>query len=158
MVSRDSYTDEVGRHADLIVPAVPTHRFRALDPERFAGKILVDAMNHWETVDGANDELERAGGRLEHRRPGPLPVGARRQEPRPARLPRAGRAPPAARRAGRIAVGAAGADRVAVRRVMRLVDRRGFDAVDGGRQVLEPDGSPYAVTYTAGELSRLVSR
>ncbi len=61
----------------------------------------------------------------------------------------------------RIAVGAAGADRLAVRRVMRLIDRLGFDPVDAGPLengvVLEPDGSPFAVTYTAEELSALVA-
>ena len=36
-------TDEVVRHADLIVLAVPTHRFRELPRDLFAGKILIDA-------------------------------------------------------------------------------------------------------------------
>jgi len=46
--------------------------------------------------------------------------------------------------------------------VMRLIDRLGFDAVDAGRLenglVLEPDGSPFAVTYGADELSNLIAR
>jgi predicted dinucleotide-binding enzyme len=45
---------------------------------------------------------------------------------------------------------------------MRLVDRIGFDPVDVGPLenglALEPDGSPFAATHTADELSRLVSR
>ena len=61
----------------------------------------------------------------------------------------------------RIALGAAGDDRLAVRAVMRLIDRIGFDPVDAGPlangQALEPDGSPFAITYDADELSRLVS-
>ena len=44
---------------------------------------------------------------------------------------------------------------------MQLIDRLGFDAVDAGPLeaglALEPDGSPYAVTYSADELSELVS-
>ena len=44
---------------------------------------------------------------------------------------------------------------------MRLLDRLGFDPVDAGplkRGVaLEPDGSPIAATYTADQLSNLVS-
>ena len=44
---------------------------------------------------------------------------------------------------------------------MRLVDRLGFDPVDAGPLrkgvVLEPDGSPIATTYSAAELSQLVS-
>jgi predicted dinucleotide-binding enzyme len=62
----------------------------------------------------------------------------------------------------RIPIGAAGDDRLAVRQVMRLLDRLGFDPVDAGplkRGVaLEPDGSPIAATYTADQLSNLVSR
>ena len=62
----------------------------------------------------------------------------------------------------RIAIGAAGDDRLAVRKVMRLLDRLGFDPVDAGPLknglALEPDGSPIAATYSADQLSKLVSR
>ena len=55
--ARATTTDEVVRHADVIVLAVPTHRFRELSRDRFAGKILIDAMNYWEPVDGDDPEL-----------------------------------------------------------------------------------------------------
>jgi predicted dinucleotide-binding enzyme len=62
----------------------------------------------------------------------------------------------------RIAIGAAGNDRFAVKIVMRLLDRLGFDPVDAGPlkngSALEPDGSPIAATYSADELSNLVTR
>ena len=62
----------------------------------------------------------------------------------------------------RIAIGAAGDDRLAVRKVMRLLDRLGFDPVDAGPLknglALEPDGSPVAITYSAHQLSKLVAR
>ena len=62
----------------------------------------------------------------------------------------------------RIAIGAAGDDRLAVRTVMRLLDRLGFDPVDAGPLnnglALEPDGSPIVATYSADQLSKLVSR
>ena len=45
---------------------------------------------------------------------------------------------------------------------MRLLDRLGFDPVDAGPLknglALEPDGSPIATTYSADQLSKLVSR
>src|SRR5919106_1542385 len=41
--ARAAITREVVRHADLIVLAVPTHRFRELPRDLFAGKILIDA-------------------------------------------------------------------------------------------------------------------
>src|SRR5258706_14229103 len=53
-------TDEVVRHADIIALAVPTHRFRELPSDLFAGKILIDAMNYWEPVDGVDQELAAA--------------------------------------------------------------------------------------------------
>ena len=53
-------TEEVVKHADMIVLAVPTHRFRELPPDLFAGKILIDAMNYWEPIDGIDDELASA--------------------------------------------------------------------------------------------------
>jgi len=53
-------TDDVVRHGDLIVLAVPMHRFRELPGDLFAGKILVDAMNYWEEIDGIDDDLAKA--------------------------------------------------------------------------------------------------
>jgi predicted dinucleotide-binding enzyme len=55
--ARTATTEEVVRHADIVVLAVPTHRFRELPRDLFAGKILVDAMNYWEPVDGDDPEL-----------------------------------------------------------------------------------------------------
>jgi 8-hydroxy-5-deazaflavin:NADPH oxidoreductase len=155
-------TDEAVRHADVIVLAVPTHRFRELPRDMFAGKILIDAMNYWEPVDGVDDELAAAPAGTS------MVVQERFTSARVVKslnqlgyheldeLRRSKRAP------NRIAVGAAGDDRVAVRAVMRLIDRLGFDAVDAGPlangKALEPDRSPFAITYSADELSKLVSR
>ena len=45
--------------------------------------------------------------------------------------------------------------------LLRLVDRLGFDAVDAGPlangSALEPDGSPFAITYDYDELSELIA-
>ena len=53
-------TDEVVRYADLIVLAIPMHRFRELPRDLFAGKILVDAMNYWDEIDGVDEQLATA--------------------------------------------------------------------------------------------------
>ena len=53
-------TDEVVRYADLIVLAVPMHRFRDLPRDLFAGKILVDAMNYWAESDGFDESRASA--------------------------------------------------------------------------------------------------
>ena len=156
--ARAATTDDVVGHADIVVLAVPTHRFRELPPDLFAGKILVDAMNYWEPVDGADPELAAAPAGtstvVQERFSSARVVKSLNQlgyhefdELRGA--------------ADRVAIGVAGEDRLAVRAVMGLVERLGFDAVDVGPlengRMLEPDGSPFAVTYSAEELSELVA-
>jgi predicted dinucleotide-binding enzyme len=160
--ARAAMTEEVVRHADIIVLAVPTHRFRELPRDLFAGKILIDAMNYWEPVDGIDDEfVASADGTsmvVQEQFPSARVVKSLNQlgyhELEETHRPKG--AP------DRIAIGAAGDDRLAVRAAMRLIDRLGFDPVDAGALkeglALEPDGSPFAVTYSAGELSELLSR
>jgi hypothetical protein len=153
--------DEVVAFSELVVLAVPTHRFRELPARLFDGKILVDAMNHWPDTDGDDPELARAPGGssavVQARFPGARVVKSlnqlgyhelddyRRRHGEP----------------DRIAVAAAGEDRLAVRAVMHLIDDLGFDPVDAGAlakgRLLEPDGSPYAVTYTSAELALRLS-
>jgi predicted dinucleotide-binding enzyme len=160
--ARTATTDDVVRHADIIVLAIPTHRFRELPRDLFAGKILIDAMNYWEPVDG--DDLELATAThgtsmvVQERFPSARVVKSLNQLGYH-ELDENQRSKGAS---DRIAIGAAGDDRLAVRTVMRLIDRLGFDPVDAGPLenglALEPDGSPFAVTYTAAELTQLVSR
>jgi predicted dinucleotide-binding enzyme len=158
--ARPASTDEVVRHADLIVLAVPMHRFRELPHDLFAGKILIDAMNYWEEIDGVDQELDTA--------PAGTSVVAQEWFPS-ARLVKslnhityytfdAGRRPHGA--PGRIAIAAAGDDRAAVAAVMQLIDRLGFDAVDAGPLeaglALEPDGSVFGASYSADDLTNLL--
>ncbi|MDX6627898.1 MAG: 8-hydroxy-5-deazaflavin:NADPH oxidoreductase [Gaiellales bacterium] len=153
-------TDEAVGHADVIVLAVPTHRFRELPRDLFAGKILIDAMNYWPPVDGDDAELAAADDGtsvvVQDHFPSARVVKSLNQlgyheldEHR-----RAAGTP------GRAAVGVAGQDRAAVTAVMRLIDRLGFVPVDAGPldhgAALQPDGSPFAVTYTADELRELL--
>jgi 8-hydroxy-5-deazaflavin:NADPH oxidoreductase len=159
--ARATTTDEVVRHADIIVLAVPTHRFRELPRDLFAGKILIDAMNYWQPTDGDDAELtatpDGTSMIVQERFPSARVVKSLNQlgyhqleENR-----RSQGAP------DRIAIGTAGDDRLAVRKVMRLLDRLGFDPVDAGPLknglALEPDGSPIATTYSADQLSKLIS-
>ena len=160
--ARAATTNEVVRHADIVILAVPMHRFREIPGDLFAGKILVDATNYWQPVDGDDPELTTAADGtstiVQERFPSARVVKSLNQlgyhqleENRRSKDAR-----------DRIAIGAAGDDRMAVEKVKRLIDRLGFDPVDAGPLknglVLEPDGSPIAPTYSAQELSKLVAR
>jgi 8-hydroxy-5-deazaflavin:NADPH oxidoreductase len=153
-------TDDVVRFADLVMLAIPMHRFRELPRDPFDGKILVDAMNYWEDIDGVDDELATA--------PEGTSVVVQQRFPS-ARVVKSlnhlgyyefweGRRPRGA--PGRIALAAAGNDRAAVAAVMQLIDRLGFDAVDAGPLeaglALQPDGPVFGVAHGAGELSEIL--
>ncbi len=156
-----STVEEVVEFADVIVLAVPAHRFRQLPSDLFDGKILVDAMNYWPDTDGEDPDLAAADGGssvvVQGHFPGARVVKSLNQlgYHELDEYPRDPGAP------DRIAVAAAGDDRLAVRTVMHLIDRLGFDAVDGGPlangKLLEPDGSPYAETFSADALAKRLS-
>jgi predicted dinucleotide-binding enzyme len=155
-------TDEVVISADLIVLAIPMHRFRELRRELFAGKILVDAMNYWDEIDGVDEQLATAPAgtsmvvqewfssarvvkSLNH-------LGYFKFEK--SRLPKGTQ--------GRIAIAAAGDDHAAVAAVMELIDALGFDPIDAGRLeaglALQPGGPVFGAGHSAEELSDLLSR
>jgi predicted dinucleotide-binding enzyme len=159
--ARAATTDEVVRHADLIILAVPTHRFRELPRDLFAGKILIDAMNYWEPIDGVDEELAAAPAGtsvvVQERFPWARVVKSLNQlgyhELEEGSRPRG--------TLGRIAIAAAGDDRAAVRAVLQLIDRLGFDAVDAGPLkagvALGPDAPVFGLASSADELSSRLS-
>ena len=159
--ARPLSTDEVVRYADLIVLAIPMHRFRALRRDLFAGKILVDATNYWDEIDGVDQQFETA----------PAGTSALVQEWfSSARVVKSlnhlgyfkfekSRRPRGA--PGRIGMAAAGDDPAAVAAVLELVDNLGFDAVAAGNLAsglaLQPGGPIFGAGHSAKELSSLLS-
>jgi predicted dinucleotide-binding enzyme len=153
-------TDQVVRHAALIVLALPMHRVREIPRDLVAGKILVDAMNYWEEVDGYDEEFATA------------PMGTSvvvQQQFSSSKVVKSlnhlgyfkfeqGRRPRGA--PGRLAMAAAGDDPVAVAAVIELIDRLGFDAVDAGSLtaglVLQPGGPVFGIGHTRDALSNLI--
>lgn len=118
--------------ADIVVLAIPLRRFRSLPPDRLAGRVVVDVMNHLPQADGALAEFDqdprtssevvqehftdsRVVRTLNH-------IGAREisTDARPAG------------EQGRRALALAGDDPEARQLVARLVDALGFDPVDAG--------------------------
>jgi predicted dinucleotide-binding enzyme len=152
-------TDDVVGDAELIVLAVPMHRFRGLPPDLFADKILVDAMNYWEEIDGVDEELATA--------PMGTSVVVQQQFPS-ARVVKSlnhlgyfkfdqARRPPGA--PDRLALAAAGNDPDAVAEVMCLIDRLGFDPVDAGPLqagvALQPGGPVFGIGHRADNLTHI---
>jgi predicted dinucleotide-binding enzyme len=138
------------------------HRFPDLRRDLFAGKILVDAMNYWDEIDGVDVPFATAPAgtsvlvqewfssarvvkSLNH-------LGYFKFEK--SRLPHG--AP------GRIGMAAAGDDRAAVAAVLLLIDKLGFDPVDGGNLesglALQPGGPIFGAGHSAMELAQLLSR
>lgn len=115
--------------SDVVVLALPLGRIAELDPAWFDGRIVVDATNHWESVDGHIDGLhDDAAGTsawIARRLPGARLVKAFGHLgyhdldglSRPAGHPE------------RVALAAAGDDEDAVDVVAALIDRAGFDPV-----------------------------
>jgi len=154
-------TDDVVHHAELIVLAVPMHRFRDLPSDLFDGKILVDAMNYWEEIDGIDEDLATA------------PMGTSvvvQQHFRLARVVKSlnhlgyfkfdqGRRTRGA--PDRLAMAAAGNDPDAVAAAMRLIDRLGFDAVNAGPLdggiALQPGGPVFGIGLSVDKLTKLLA-
>lgn len=127
--ARARWAADAVREADLVVLAIPLHRFLALDPALLDGKLVVDTMNYWPPIDGVLEPFR-------HDRYGSSEVVAARlagstvvkslnhigyheldADRRPAGSPQ------------RRALGVAGDDPRAVAAVARFVDRIGYDAV-----------------------------
>src|SRR5687767_6193349 len=48
---------EVAASADLVILAVPLHKYRTVTPSTLAGKIVIDTMNYWQPIDGELTEF-----------------------------------------------------------------------------------------------------
>jgi predicted dinucleotide-binding enzyme len=154
-------TADVVHHAELIVLAVPMHRFRDLPGDLFDGKFLIDAMNYWEEIDGIDDDLATA----------PMGTSVVVQQHFPsARVVKSlnhlgyfkfdqGRRTRGA--PDRLGIAAAGNDPDAVAAAMRLIDRLGFDAVNAGSLdggvALQPGGPVFGIGLSADKLAKLLS-
>lgn len=116
--------------ADLVVLAIPWHRFATLEPGMFAGKVVIDAMNHWPPAEQPLGTSEEVAGRL---------VGAHVVKTLN-HIAYQDMEPP-----GGHAVGLAGDSPAALRVVSEFLSRIGFEPVHVGSlfdgRLLEP-GSP----------------
>jgi predicted dinucleotide-binding enzyme len=146
--------------SDIVVLAIPLHKFPTFDTSLVAGKIVVDAMNYWPPIHGVQEMFEdRQFGSSEivaHRLSRSTIVKTLNQigyhdledERRPVGSP------------DRRALGVAGDDAGAVDAVSEVIERIGYDAVrlDSLRagRVLEPGGPVFGVSLRQAEFEAAV--
>jgi predicted dinucleotide-binding enzyme len=148
------------QESDIVVLAIPLHRFATFDTSLVADKIVVDAMNYWPPIDGVQEMFEnRQFGSSEivaHRLSRSRIVKTLNQigyhdledERRPVGSP------------DRRALGVAGDDTAAVDAVSEVIERIGYDAVrlDSLRagRVLEPGGPVFGASLRRAEFEAAV--
>jgi 8-hydroxy-5-deazaflavin:NADPH oxidoreductase len=152
--------EAIGR-ADIVVLAMPLHRFLRMDPDDLSGKLVIDAMNYWPPTDGRLPlPLDNEGiGTSEV-------VAARLQDATIVKtLNHVGyhELESYARPYGsldRRALGVAGDDPDAINTVSAFVDRIGYDAVRVGPlsagRVLQPGGPVFGAVLRREDFERAV--
>jgi predicted dinucleotide-binding enzyme len=150
----DAITD-----ADLVVLAIPLHKFATFDPGLVAGKLVVDTMNYWPPTDGVQELFDSrySSSEIVQQRLAESTVVKTfnhmgyhelEDERRPVGSP------------DRRALGVAADDADAAKIVADLVERIGFDAVRLGSlragRLLEPGGPVFGASLHRNDfLTRL---
>ena len=146
--------------ADMVVLAIPLHRFPALDPGLLAGKLVVDAMNYWAPADGVVpmfQDQELSSSEIVQRRLSQSTVIKSLNQIAYQDL-EDGRRP--AGSPDRHAIGVAGDEPDAAKLVGEIVDRFGYDPVllgslSAGR-VLQPGGPVFGAVLARSEFERAI--
>jgi predicted dinucleotide-binding enzyme len=58
--ARPAAAAEVATRSDIVLLAIPLHRYKTLPTAELAGKLVVDAMNYWVPANGTMSEFEGA--------------------------------------------------------------------------------------------------
>lgn len=127
--ARAAWAADAVRDADLVILAVPLHRFATVDPGMLAGAVVIDVMNYWAPIDGVQavfEDAERGSSEVvQQHLPDATVVKAFNHigyhELEEHALP--------AGHPDRQALGVAGDDPAAVATVAGLIDAFGYDAV-----------------------------
>jgi predicted dinucleotide-binding enzyme len=147
--------------ADLVVLAIPLHRFVTFDPSLVAGRLVVDAMNYWPAADGVLEMFEdrryTSSEVVQRRLAGSTVVKSLNhigyQDLEDARRP--------AGSPERSAIGVAGDDPTATRAVRDFIERIGYDAVLleslGAGKILQPGGPVFGALLRRPEFEQALS-
>lgn len=153
-------SEAVAEHADVVILAFPLSKYRQIPRDALAGKLVIDATNHWWEVDGPRDDF------LKPDESSSEAVQEFLSESRVVKAlnhmgyhdlydePRAHGAPE------RKAIAVAGDDKHDVETVSEIIDRLGFDAVYIGDlatgRKLEPGGNVFGANVDAQSLKVLL--
>jgi predicted dinucleotide-binding enzyme len=159
--ARATTAAEAVADADLVVLALPLHRFGHLDTGLLSGHVVLDIMNYWTPIDGEVSEFDDApegtSALVQRAIPGARVVKTLNhigyhelEEQR-----RAVGAP------DRVALGAVGDDAGAVAQVLAFLERIGFDGVDGGPLAngvaLQPGSPLFGAPHPADRFRELLA-
>ncbi|WP_166878790.1 NADPH-dependent F420 reductase [Salinibacterium sp. ZJ450] len=148
--------------SDLVIVAVPLHKYRTVSPSILAGKIVIDTINYWAPIDGRlNDfdiDVRSSSEIIRDYFPGARVVKTLNHigyhELETDGLP--------AGSEHRRALGVAGDDAAAVTVVMDIIDRLGFDPVHAGSlqtgAAFQPGTAIFGGRHSADELQEELSR
>jgi predicted dinucleotide-binding enzyme len=156
--ARPRWAADAVADADIVVLAIPLHRFLDVDPAPLSGKLVVDAMNYWPASDGVLKAFDEGGSSeiVARRLAGSTVVKALNHIgyheledlARPATAP------------DRRAAGVGGDDPAAVATIAGLVDRIGYDPVRleslRAARVLQPGGPVFGAVLTLAEFELAV--
>ncbi len=147
---------EAAERAEIVILAIPLHKWPSLPAEQMAGKIVVDAMNYWWETDGRDSEFAEPGAStsefIQEKFPDSVVVKAFNHMGYHDLDEQAHASP-------RKAIAVAG-PRQAADRVGELVDDLGFEPLyigelrEGVR--LQPFSPAFGASETADELERIV--
>lgn len=160
--ARPTTAAEAAEFGQIVVLAVPMHRFRTLDRGLLAGRIAIDPMNYWEPIDGTGADFAAAEGDtsslVQEWFTGARVVKSLNQlsyydilgRRRPAGDPE------------RLAQAVASDHPDAARVVAEFLDRLGFDSVDAGPLVagvsMAPGSEAFGAAYDASALAAALRR
>jgi 8-hydroxy-5-deazaflavin:NADPH oxidoreductase len=146
--------------ADIVILAIPLHKFTSFDPSLVTGKLVIDVMNYWPAVDGVQPSFEDSplsSSEIVQRRLAlstlvktlnHIGYHELEEDRRPAGSPE------------RRALGIASDDPAAIDAVAGLIERIGYDAVrlDSLRagRLLEPGGPVFGAALSRAEFELAV--
>jgi predicted dinucleotide-binding enzyme len=146
--------------ADMVVLAIPLHKFPGLDPRVLAGKLVVDAMNYWAPADGVVpmfQDQHLSSSEIVQRRLSQSTVIKSLNQIAYQGL-EDGRRP--AGSSDRHGIGVAGDDPDAVKLVAKVIDRIGYDPILldslGAGRILQPGGPVFGAVLTRSEFERAI--